>query len=829
MLKPMLPPRLPRLLAFCLISSFLVSGSNLRRSQKPAWKVPQFERPEMLRGNGRSRSVVNVPMQNMLSSNYFTSPVTPTAPATAAAKATTTDAQFDRAGDVTISSFRRASASTDSTRDSTDEESLSSTDSTDEESLSSTDSTDEEPPTDSMEEELFTDNNNEESSRDRTTRTFRRASSDKISDNDPMAITITLQCNNNRNDEDTSEASSSSCTDFKCITVTAQGGNTEEGGDDITVHRYPGSDDADGITYIVDGVDGDDDMFIKLMSPNNLVLFHTPPPEEDTNSPVNSDMPLTTLLPTVYSRDFDESEIALLTLDDAVLMAEQFIRLYRRHLERVAEDTDTLFRGSNSKEVFKSFLPAAMHLQRILGRIEEVSKKDTENLTDENDEMHQLEGAKNGFCDTFNRLSKWSHELEKQFTRKIQNMEEEQTSTTLTPVFSKREQELLDMGVESAVGPITDLLKQYAGGDDPNNPNYENNKKVLDSPEFAELLKEALTKTAQSSSSVIGLVQKAAQLENDVKDLSKEWQVDAKDWAKEMVDKIKQDVKNVDDVQNEVAAAVEVEVNDAVDGETEEIDSVSTGTPEEESPLVVVCGDHSGVSGLAPGEDQVVKSQFQSHQRKAILKSVFRSNWKSPKIIGMMDSVRFQNSLALDHADGTRTVLEANVDVNNLLKSDSSSLNIDLKATHTGKDFAIGGAARIVVAEAGLKQADVSLFATLQRDLPNGRSLRTGVFLDLALVPDKGSDPFKLRTTTVLENEQRGSRLQLDTSFTKHGDGSLTAGMGIGFQQNLGSVINSNWQNVDFTANAQMDKDWGGGGRRDKTMVSASIGLSIKF
>ena len=685
---------------------------------------------------------------------------------------------------------------------------------------------------------------NEESSIDSTTRTFRRAS-DTISDNDPIAIKITLQCNSNSNsnsisnDEETSKATSSSCTGFKSISVTDQGGNHEEGGGDVStyeVNRYQGSDDADGITYIVDGIpNDDDDMFIKLMSPNNIVLFHTPPLEEFTHTLVNSHMP------TVYSRDFDESEIALLTLDDSVLMAEQFIRLYRHHLERVAEDTDTLFPGSNSKDVFDSFLPAAVHLQNVLGRIEEYQKDEdtkanTEKTTNEdpNNEIHQLEGVKNGFCDTFNRLSKWSQELEQQFqvNAKESKMEEDKTSTTKTPVFSKREQDLLDMGVNSAVGPITDLLKKYAGGDDPGNPNYKTNMKVLNSPEFAAMLKDALTKTAKSSSSVIGLVQKAAQFESDVKDISKEWQVGARDWAKEMVDNIKQDVENVDNVQNEVATAVEVKVNDAVDGKVEEkVKEESL----EESTLIVVCGDQSGVSGLAPGEDQVVKGQFQSHQRKAILKSVFRSNWKSPEIIGLMDSIRFKNSLALEHADGTRTVLEANVDVNNLLKSDSSSVNIDLKATHTGKDFAIGGAARMVVAEAGLKKVDVSLFATLSRDLSNGRTLRTGVFLDLALVPDnKGSSTkddnniFQLRTNTVLENEHSGSRLQLDTSFAKREDGSSTVGMGIGFQQNLGSLINSNWQNVDFTANAQADRDWGGG-RGGASEISASVGLSIKF
>ena len=693
---------------------------------------------------------------------------------------------------------------------------------------------------------------NEESSIDSTTRTFRRAS-DTISDNDPIAIKITLQCNSNSNsnsisnDEETSKATSSSCTGFKSISVTDQGGNNEESGDVATyeVNRYQGSDDADGITYIVDDivddiVDGnpnDDDMFIKLMSPNNIVLFHTPPLEEFTHTLVNSHIPL----PTVYSRDFDESEIALLTLDDSVLMAEQFIRLYRRHLERVAEDTDTLFPGSNSKDVFDSFLPAAVHLQNVLGRIEEYQKDEdtkanTEKTTNEdpNNEIHQLEGVKNGFCDTFNRLSKWSQELEQQFqvNAKESKMEEDKTSTTMTPVFSKREQDLLDMGVNSAVGPITDLLKKYAGGDDPGNPNYKTNMKVLDSPEFAAMLKDALTKTAKSSSSVIGLVQKAAQFESDVKDISKEWQVGARDWAKEMVDNIKQDVENVDNVQNEVATAVEVKVNDAVDGKVEEkVQEESL----EESTLIVVCGDQSGVSGLAPGEDQVVKGQFQSHQRKAILKSVFRSNWKSPEIIGLMDSIRFKNSLALEHADGTRTVLEANVDVNNLLKSDSSSVNIDLKATHTGKDFAIGGAARMVVAEAGLKKVDVSLFATLSRDLSNGRTLRTGVFLDLALVPDnKGSSTkddnniFQLRTNTVLENEHSGSRLQLDTSFAKREDGSSTVGMGIGFQQNLGSLFNPNWKDVDFTANLNADRGWGGG-RGGTSEFSATVGLSIKF
>ena len=202
-----------------------------------------------------------------------------------------------------------------------------------------------------------------------------------------------------------------------------------------------------------------------------------------------------------------------------------------------------------------------MHLQHVLGRIEEARKKvtnedtnegtpadtettdttsTTEKITGEspNTEMAQLEGAKNGFCDTFNRLSKWSQELENSWLEEEQ--EEEQTSTTSTPVFTPRERELLDMGVQSAVGPITDLLKKYAGGDDPNktnyNPNYENNNKVLNSPEFAELLKDALTKTAQSSPSVIGLVKKAAQLESDAKDWSEEAQDGARDWAEEMVD-----------------------------------------------------------------------------------------------------------------------------------------------------------------------------------------------------------------------------------------------------------------------------------------------------
>ena len=61
----------------------------------------------------------------------------------------------------------------------------------------------------------------------------------------------------------------------------------------------------------------------------------------------------------------------------------------------------------------------------------------------------------------------------------------------------------------------------------------------------------------------------------------------------------------------------------------------------------------------------------------------------------------------------------------------------------------------------------------LSRDLSNGRTLRTGVFLDLALVPDnKGSSTkddnniFQLRTNTVLENEHSENPNKDQTTIT---------------------------------------------------------------
>ena len=182
---------------------------------------------------------------------------------------------------------------------------------------------------------------------------------------------------------------------------------------------------------------------------------------------------------------------------------------------------------------------------------------------------------------------------------------------------------------------------------------------------------------------------------------------------------------------------------------------------------------------MVPGEGKMAKGQLQAHQRKGVLAAVFKSNWKSPEIRGLLDTIRFTNSLRLDHADGTRTELEANVNVNSILQASSASMDVELKATHTGKGFEVGGTARVVVSEAGAQKADLALFAATKRQLSGGRTLRSGIFLDVAAMPGDaaGSDSnqFSLRTRSELETAS-GTRLRVDADLERRLDGSSRAG-----------------------------------------------------
>ena len=110
----------PRVLALCSISPLLVlSDSNNTqhlRSQKAApWTIPQFDRPdsnEMMSGFIPSASDADdVPQQqttNINDPNYFISPETSTVPVAGTAQRTTTDAQFERAGDVSDESDKQS-------------------------------------------------------------------------------------------------------------------------------------------------------------------------------------------------------------------------------------------------------------------------------------------------------------------------------------------------------------------------------------------------------------------------------------------------------------------------------------------------------------------------------------------------------------------------------------------------------------------------------------------------------------------------------------------------------------------------------------------------
>ena len=185
-------------------------------------------------------------------------------------------------------------------------------------------------------------------------------------------------------------------------------------------------------------------------------------------------------------------------------------------------------------------------------------------------------------------------------------------------------------------------------------------------------------------------------------------------------------------------------------------------------------------------------------------------NWKSPEL-GLLDTIRFTNSLRLDHADGTRTELDANVNVNSILQASSASMDVELKAKHTGKGFEVGGTARVVISEAGAQKADLALFASTKRRLSGGRTLRSAIFLDVAAIPGDGGQ----RLESVLASQ----RSQLETAGSLRVDRTPGAGWTARRVRGWAWVppkpglppLSPAREDTELTANARVDSDWGVG------------------
>ncbi len=580
----------------------------------------------------------------------------------------------------------------------------------------------------------------------------------------------------------------------------------------------------DGLVFRVDPELGDG-YFVELTGPNSLLVFHQPP---------GSPGLLSLARPKLFWRVFSDADIAQMDVDDAVLQVEQFVRQYRRHLERTAEQNDDLF--LHRADVEAAFRPAAMSLQDTIRRMEARHTLRTD--------KEQLESAKNGLCETFNSMTKWATDVEAAFLdgdddgRGGGGGGNPTAAAGAAAIFTEREHALLAPITTAASQEITSLLLKHAGADDPANPHREENARVLRSPEFARALTEALSATAAASPHLVAVVRKAGETEKTVTEFAES----AAAAAQEMVDTIKKDIVDKEALVQQATARLETAAAAAAPASTDKDDDAAaaaatrSSSPEPEDTPEISCARSALVGGahaMVPGEGKMAKGQLQAHQRKGVLAAVFKSNWKSPEIRGLLDTIRFTNSLRLDHADGTRTELEANVDVNSILQASSASMDVELKATHTGQGFEVGGTARVVVSEAGAQKADLALFAATKRQLSGGRTLRSGIFLDVAAMPGDaaGSDSnqFSLRTRSELETAS-GTRLRVDADLERRLDGSSRAGLGLGASANLGSLLSSPlWEDTELTANARADSDWGGGLGGGGQSFGASVGIKIKF
>ena len=580
----------------------------------------------------------------------------------------------------------------------------------------------------------------------------------------------------------------------------------------------------DGLVFRVDPEQGDG-YFVELTGPNSLLVFHQPP---------GSPGLLSLARPKLFWRVFSDAEIAQMDVDDAILQVEQFVRQYRRHLERTAEQNDDIF--LHRADVEAAFRPAAMSLQDTIRRMEARHTLRTD--------KEQLESAKNGLCETFNSMTKWATDVEAAFfgggdVGGSSGSGSGGKPTAAADIFTERERALLAPITTAASQEITSLLLKHAGADDPANPHREENARVLRSPEFAQALTEALSATVAASPSLVAVVRKAGEAEKTVTEFAES----AAAAAQEMVNNIKKDIADNEASVQQATAQLETATAAAAPASTDKDDAAAaaaatrSSSPEPEDTPEISCARSALEGGRAhamvPGEDKMVKGQLQAHQRKGVLATIFKSNWKSPEIRGLLDTIRFTNSLRLDHADGTRTELEANVNVNSILQASSASMDVELKAKHTGKGFEVGGTARVVISEAGAQKADLALFASTKRRLSGGRTLRSAIFLDVAAIPGDaaGSDSnqFSLRKRSQLETAS-GTRLRVDVDLERRLDGSSRAGLGMGASANLGSLLSSPlWEDTELTANARADSDWGGGLGGGGQSFGASVGIKIKF
>jgi hypothetical protein len=146
-----------------------------------------------------------------------------------------------------------------------------------------------------------------------------------------------------------------------------------------------------------------------------------------------------------FYADRDESE---LDLDDAITMVQNYNRRFEQQLFSSSRNENELF--SDPADVIAAFRSSASYVQDIIQRLED--------RTSTGDEKEKVESAKNGMCETFNRLS--------QLYVKVAAAFDEALSRKPAPPLSPKARKLLDKaaksGGESLAKQILKLVEEAA-------------------------------------------------------------------------------------------------------------------------------------------------------------------------------------------------------------------------------------------------------------------------------------------------------------------------------------------------------------------------------
>ena len=146
-----------------------------------------------------------------------------------------------------------------------------------------------------------------------------------------------------------------------------------------------------------------------------------------------------------FYADRDESE---LDLDDAITMVQNYNRRFEQQLFSSSRNENELF--SDPADVIAAFRSSASYVQDIIQRLED--------RTSTGDEKEKVESAKNGMCETFNRLS--------QLYVKVAAAFDEALNRKPAPPLSPKARKLLDKaaksGGESLAKQILKLVEEAA-------------------------------------------------------------------------------------------------------------------------------------------------------------------------------------------------------------------------------------------------------------------------------------------------------------------------------------------------------------------------------